>query len=380
MYYKQRSLILYMDIKRIIIFLFGYVVFLQFCCGQTTADCIKYTVQRGETIESIAKKYSLSLRELSEYNHNMDVFYTGMTINIPVSSKAMGSNNSNTVDINQISAFLSECSSADDLLNDRKYRKATKAYSRILEKYGNVMDCADVYYSRGLSYYNRRKWKSAMRDLNTAMSLPGCTSAMRKHCKELYANAEQAREELHERNASIFAGVLGAGLQTASVVMTAKSVSNSSTYSTVTTGAHSRNTNLDYLLDPRYAMMQVAQAEQAEYALAKSARPDLTLEQFRIEKAQAYQLMKEAENNTTSTGNTTLTSTADEAISNILEDAKTRYGDKECHICRGMKKCTTCNGKGWIRHTMTNTTGDCPNCTNGLCSTCGGDGIVYGLK
>ena len=57
-----------------------------------------------------------------------------------------------------------------------------------------------------------------------------------------------------------------------------------------------------------------------------------------------------------------------------------RYGYKDCHVCHGLKKCNTCNGKGWIRHTMTGTTGDCPNCTDGKCSICGGTGKVYGAK
>lgn len=57
-----------------------------------------------------------------------------------------------------------------------------------------------------------------------------------------------------------------------------------------------------------------------------------------------------------------------------------RYGYKDCYNCLGMKSCQTCNGKGWIRHSYTNTTGDCPNCSNGKCSTCGGSGQVYGLK
>lgn len=57
-----------------------------------------------------------------------------------------------------------------------------------------------------------------------------------------------------------------------------------------------------------------------------------------------------------------------------------RYGYKECYSCHGQKECSTCNGKGWIRHTMTNTIGDCPNCTDGHCSSCEGTGKVYGVR
>lgn len=99
--------------------------------------------------------------------------------------------------------------------------------------------------------------------------------------------------------------------------------------------------NMDYLLDPRYAMMQVAQqqaqmnavneqiiqttirqvneAEQAEYQAAKKYRPGLTLEQFRREKAEAYQHVNSSENSTS-----------------------TRSSD----ISSSSKKCNHCNGTG----------------------------------
>lgn len=57
-----------------------------------------------------------------------------------------------------------------------------------------------------------------------------------------------------------------------------------------------------------------------------------------------------------------------------------RYGYKDCHICHGLKYCQTCGGDGIMRHSYTNTSGDCPNCTNGKCSICGGTGKVYGVK
>ena len=56
-------------------------------------------------------------------------------------------------------------------------------------------------------------------------------------------------------------------------------------------GGFVRNTSMDYLLDPRYAMQQVLNQEQQEYQAAKQYRPNLTLEQFRIEKGLAIQEM-----------------------------------------------------------------------------------------
>lgn len=61
---------------------------------------------------------------------------------------------------------------------------------------------------------------------------------------------------------------------------------------------------------------------------------------------------------------------------------ESRYGDVQCHICKGTGVCPTCNGKGWFNGFY----GDpikCPNCHSshrGKCGRCGGKGTVYGLK
>jgi len=57
-------------------------------------------------------------------------------------------------------------------------------------------------------------------------------------------------------------------------------------------GGFVRNTSMDYLLDPRYAMQQTMAQEQQEYQAAKQYRPNLTLEQFRLEKGQAAQMSR----------------------------------------------------------------------------------------
>lgn len=64
-----------------------------------------------------------------------------------------------------------------------------------------------------------------------------------------------------------------------------------------------------------------------------------------------------------------------------------RYGNKDCHICRGNGICPTCNGKGYnYKEFGMKGTHECPNClrvngrASGKCSRCLGSGHVYGLK
>lgn len=47
---------------------------------------------------------------------------------------------------------------------------------------------------------------------------------------------------------------------------------------------------------------------------------------------------------------------------------------KSCSLCHGLKKCWTCNGKRQYINPLTGKYVTCPNCTNGLCSSCGGTG------
>lgn len=48
---------------------------------------------------------------------------------------------------------------------------------------------------------------------------------------------------------------------------------------------------------------------------------------------------------------------------------------KTCHLCHGLKKCSTCNGNRSYINPLTNKYVSCPNCSNGLCSHCHGTGL-----
>lgn len=66
--------------------------------------------------------------------------------------------------------------------------------------------------------------------------------------------------------------------------------------------------------------------------------------------------------------------------SSSVNQNTSRYTDKTCHGCHGSGKCNTCNGKGWYERLGIKGTMNCPNCSNGRCSICGGTGKVRGLR
>ena len=83
--------------------------------------------------------------------------------------------------------------------------------------------------------------------------------------------------------------------------------------------------------------------------------------------------------NNNSNSNNYKSSTQTKSSGNVNQET-TRYVDKTCHGCHNSGKCNTCNGKGWIERLGVKGTMDCPNCTNGRCSICGGSGKVRGLR
>ena len=145
---------------------------------------------------------------------------------------------------------------------------------------------------------------------------------------------------------------------------------------------------MDFLLDPNFAIMQtqqqmaqeqalnqqlmnislqqVKEQEQQEYIQAKQFRPNLTIEQFRQEKAQMYRAMKEAERQ--------------ERKENGLLDGGANKGH-QCKVCGGQgrvvketylgnasqtKWCDICRKEVYVAHHHTS------------CQTCGGDGWISG--
>ena len=119
------------------------------------------------------------------------------------------------------------------------------------------------------------------------------------------------------------------------------------TYSSSSSG------NMDYLLDPNYAYMQtqqqmaqmnavnqqllnvsaqqVADAEQKEYQEARKYRPNLTLEEYRLEKAQAYQAVKGQQNTSNSKS-----SSPQKVSSHTQQSYSTTL--RQCSHCHGTGK------------------------------------------
>ncbi len=152
--------------------------------------------------------------------------------------------------------------------------------------------------------------------------------------------------------------------------------------------------NMDYLLDPNYAVAQtmaqqqqynqvfnsiaqqsvnqVLSEEDQEYQTfckynKKSDGSNYTKSEWRALKGQAIQNMNSGKSTVVNSNNTNY------GRSNST-NTNTSSGEKTCHICHGTKKCWTCVGNRTYINPLTNKRVACPNCTNGWCSRCNGTG------
>lgn len=204
----------------------------------------KHVVLRGETLESIAKDYNLSPVELHNANNDMEIFYTGLEINVPI-KKPTGVSNGTELSLNSdeqflktLAAYLNDCEVADKLFEARNYSKAQKQYQQIIRKYNGVLSCEEALYGNALCSYNREKWKSAIEDLSIVINNEECSQGQRDHCKKLLAKAQSYRDQQLENRSNFWGGLF----MTAATVGVAYLNTKSDTKTSSGTSVSSKNT------------------------------------------------------------------------------------------------------------------------------------------
>ena len=86
------------------------IVFLLLSFTELMAQQISHTIQRGETLESIAKKYNVSVDEIKKANPNVaDMFFVGMKLTISTPKNNRETTNKNSAD-NQLESKMPQMS------------------------------------------------------------------------------------------------------------------------------------------------------------------------------------------------------------------------------------------------------------------------------
>lgn len=246
------------------------------------AQQLTHVVQRGETFEIIARRYNISVAQLKESNPNIDQCFVGIKLNIPQGAKM---SSRLTIVTPQDMVKIDEAAS---YFKNGRYSKAVSTYTKVLKS----CPSSSSYFGRGISYYNLEKYKSAINDLEMAMSSPDCTPEMEERCEEIIETAKKLRQEQRERRnaklGEVAAVVVGAAAVAVSASMASNSSANSAYMPPSQMNGFQRDTRYDYLLDPRLAVVQVQQQEYQEYTTFKQlSGANISLEEYRNLKMKA---------------------------------------------------------------------------------------------
>lgn len=223
-------------IKTLIILLLVLTSFHAYAQDKT----VTHIVDRGETLASIAKLYGVTNGKLIELNPDAsDFVYVGMELTVPCKETEVVATAAPSFvsEVARSRATIAEaCEAADRLLSAEEYGKAAKAYSKIIKEYGSsAYSCVDAYYGRALAYYNQGKWKSSIKDFESAIADSRCTGTVRSHCKSLLANARQYREQQLERRGEIWGTLFSSAIVATGAAVVAHQQAKSTANTMMTT-------------------------------------------------------------------------------------------------------------------------------------------------
>lgn len=169
---------------------------------------LTYSVKRGDTMESIAEKYGITVETLRLFNPYMDC-YVGVDLEVPFYGSAVEAEET-------IAASENSALQEGNFYFDRKdYKKAIECYDRTI-KSGTAP--LQAYYKRGLAWYNREKYRQAIDDMAHVVS----NDAYNRYpdASVYHSKATELQAQRDEANSQAWGELFGMVLSTAAVVTT----------------------------------------------------------------------------------------------------------------------------------------------------------------
>lgn len=365
---------------------------------------ITHTVDRGESLESIAKAYDVPIDFLKLLNPEAKECYAGTTLNIPQLPKSNPEASRKTADNNDEAQkhvrgqLAMKYDNAARRFRAGEYGKAVKIYNSIIKDDAS----AAAYFNRGLAQFNREKWRQAAEDFDAARLNREATSEMKSKCTELAGVARKNHEAWVKKRNNIIAGVIGgvlvAGATTYAAVEMSKSNRNSNSLYTPSYGYPSAGASRSVGTGPVANQIMAktirdVSAQNMSYNATFNSLMNQTMQQVQMEKQtfisnfkasnpyasdfdaeQAYTNYLSAkyggynggsyESGDNGSGLTTL-----DEYKKRKQDNLNMAAGEYCLSCHGYKKCSACGGtkvvhKGGMTYTCTlcNDAGDCPVC------------------
>ena len=379
-----------------------------FCYAQ---DLIEHVVQRGETLEFLARKYGVSIEEIKDQNedYDLDELYVGLLLQIP-KPELDGSSESIDQLIASTSSINSLLDEANDLYTKGSYRKAAKLYSTVIKENPN----SDLYFLRGRCFLRQGRYKSAVRDLEKAYYGNDLSLSLRSSCEDLLDDAHDKREAQLEARSEAWGKVFAAAALTTVAVVGAAAAANSqsnynssSTYpSTYPSTSGTITSDAEFNARVQADLNQIAQYSVAQTQMQFEAEKNNFLAQYRAsfkagngrepteqEEMDAYYNYMQGlygNSNDSNSSSASSSSTVDSSTSTASTNTSSasRSG-KKClkwyatdHVhCNGTGICSRCNGKkaywdySFGLETYVDPCGTCHG--TGKCPSCNGTGERY---
>lgn len=260
--------------------------------------------------------------------------------------------------------------SAQQEFDNKNYNKAIQLYNSAIK----VKADEYAYYNIGAAYYNLGEYKNAIKSLNSCLQV--CKSqSLRNDANDLIIDCRESIQNRRANRANIALGILGGIFNVANtIVQTNNAIQSYNSNTSYTPGNNNfyRNTNMDYLIDPQYTIMQVNRQNWEEYLNTTNGGRTMSYEEWYAIKAQA---ILDSNKSSSSLYSSDKLSTNGNKANNT-----TNSSGKNCDWCAGSGNCNTCNGKGWFYGNLgTAKPLTCPNCYNhdGKCTHCKGKGRIY---
>lgn len=359
---------------------------------------LTHIVQRGETVETLADKYRLTIDILKAVNLRMDAFYSGQKVFIPVDKKYLWlrSEEDSEEILDDIAGYFSEYQEASRIFNLGDYKKADKLFVAAIRNHGKYLPCEEAYFGKAMCDYNRKKWRSAIEGFSRVISIDESPEELRKQSRSLMAYAEEQREARNQRTANIFTELLQTAAEVGSAYLAAsqtntgqveysyQSMSQSTSLGSMSNAEFRNyvNTSLSQLAN--YSVLQVQQQWKQEemqvktgfstsyrqlYGIDPSAEEiENAYNNYMHSKANAYKTVQQAssglydrELENCGSGSSREISSARKCLKLTATDLAHCNGNGICSKCNGNKKYFD-NGRWVAPCAVCGGTGKCPSC------------------
>ena len=362
---------------------------------------LSHIVQRGETLETLADRYRLTTEMLKTVNLDMDTFYTGLEIVVPVDKKylCLRSKEDGEMILKDMAGYFSEYQEASRIFDLGNYKKASDLFESTIRNHGKYLPCEEAYFGKAMCAFHRKKWSTAVEGFEQVINIDHCPKELKEQSRKLMAEAEEQRDARAERTASIFSSLFQTIAEAGTAYMAASQANNGMAgynYASMPQGTslgtmnnaeftNYVNTSLGQLAN--YSMMQVAmqwkqEEMQMKTGFAASYRQLHGKDPSEEEVQAAYNSYMQSKGNAYQTVQQASSGLYDRELgmSGNSSSASASSGGYKCKKlsatdkahCNDTGICQNCNGNK-VTHDMLGNTIECKVCYGkGVCPSCNG--------